>query len=68
MGEWVGAGIARLSSCPGGSAAAISCYLVGNADPVTLAILRGATGLARLPPTEARASLARGAGGCFWSA
>ena len=29
-----------ISSCLGGSAAAVTRYLVGNADPITLAILR----------------------------
>lgn len=51
MGEWIGVSIALLSSCLGGSAAAITRYLVGNADPVTLAILRWGIGFACLLPT-----------------
>ena len=44
MGEWIGVAIALVSSCLGGTAAAITRYLAGNADPVTLAILRWAIG------------------------
>jgi len=40
VGEWVGVAIALVSSCLGGTAAAITRYLAGNADPITLAILR----------------------------
>jgi len=36
--------IAIASSCLGGSAAAVTRYLVGNADPITLAILRWGIG------------------------
>jgi drug/metabolite transporter (DMT)-like permease len=36
--------IALVSSCLGGSAAAVTRYLVGNADPITLAILRWGIG------------------------
>ena len=50
MGEWIGVAIALVSSCLGGSAAAITRYLVGNADPVTLAILRWGIGFACLLP------------------
>jgi drug/metabolite transporter (DMT)-like permease len=39
-----------VSSCLGGTAAAITRYLVGNADPVTLAILRWGIGFACLLP------------------
>jgi drug/metabolite transporter (DMT)-like permease len=42
--EWIGVAIALLSSCLGGTAAAITRYLAGNTDPVTLAILRWAIG------------------------
>src|SRR5258708_8743337 len=49
--EWVGVSIALVSSCLGGTAAAITRYLVGNADPVTLAILRWGIGFACLLPT-----------------
>ena len=51
MSEWIGVSIALASSCLGGSAAAITRYLVGNADPVTLAILRWGIGFACLLPT-----------------
>lgn len=51
MSEWIGVSIALVSSCLGGSAAAITRYLVGNADPVTLAILRWGIGFACLLPT-----------------
>ena len=45
MGEWIGVAIAMLSSCLGGTAAAITrCYLVTGADPITLAILRWGIG------------------------
>ena len=50
MGEWIGVAIALVSSCLGGSAAAITRYLVGNADPITLAILRWGIGFACLLP------------------
>lgn len=50
MGEWVGVAIALLSSCLGGSAAAITRYLVADADPITLAILRWGIGFACLLP------------------
>ena len=51
MSEWIGVSIALVSSCLGGTAAAITRYLVGNADPVTLAILRWGIGFACLLPT-----------------
>jgi drug/metabolite transporter (DMT)-like permease len=51
VSEWIGVLIALASSCLGGSAAAITRYLVGNADPVTLAILRWGIGFACLLPT-----------------
>jgi drug/metabolite transporter (DMT)-like permease len=44
MGEWLGVSIAILSSCLGGTAAAVTRYLVGNADPLTLAMLRWGVG------------------------
>jgi drug/metabolite transporter (DMT)-like permease len=50
LGEWIGVAIALVSSCLGGTAAAITRYLVGNADPVTLAILRWGIGFACLLP------------------
>jgi drug/metabolite transporter (DMT)-like permease len=48
--EWIGVAIALASSCLGGSAAAITRYLVGNADPITLAILRWGIGFGCLLP------------------
>ncbi len=51
MSEWIGVALALVSSCFGGSAAAITRYLVGDADPVTLAILRWGIGIACLLPT-----------------
>jgi drug/metabolite transporter (DMT)-like permease len=50
LGEWIGVAIALVSSCLGGTAAAITRYLVGNADPVTLAILRWGIGFLCLLP------------------
>ena len=51
MSEWIGVTIALASSCLGGTAAAITRYLVGNADPVTLAILRWGIGFLCLLPS-----------------
>ena len=51
MGEGLGVLIALASSCLGGTAAAITRYLVGNADPITLAILRWGIGFACVLPT-----------------
>jgi drug/metabolite transporter (DMT)-like permease len=50
VGEWTGVAIALASSALGGTAAAITRYLVGNADPITLAILRWGIGFACLLP------------------
>jgi drug/metabolite transporter (DMT)-like permease len=44
MGEWAGVLIAIVSSSIGGTAAAVTRYLVGSADPLTLAILRWGIG------------------------
>ena len=44
MAEWFGVVLAIASSCLGGTAAAVTRYLVGNADPLTLAILRWGIG------------------------
>src|ERR1700712_1533028 len=44
MGEWLGVIIAVISSCLGGTAAAVTRYLAGGADPLTLAILRWGIG------------------------
>ena len=51
MGEWNGVLIALLSSSLGGTAAAITRYLVAGADPVALAILRWGIGFLCLLPT-----------------
>lgn len=50
MNEKTGVMIAVVSSCLGGTAAAVTRYLVGNADPVTLAILRWGIGFLCLLP------------------
>jgi drug/metabolite transporter (DMT)-like permease len=50
VAEWIGVALALVSSCLGGTAAAITRYLVGNADPITLAILRWGIGFACLLP------------------
>ena len=39
--EWLGVLIAVVSSCLGGTAAAVTRYLVTDADPVTIAIQIG---------------------------
>lgn len=44
MGEWLGVLLAVLSSMLGGTAAAVTRYLVTDADPVTLGILRWGIG------------------------
>ena len=44
MGEWLGVLIAIVSSALGGTAAAVTRYLVKDADPLTLAILRWGIG------------------------
>jgi drug/metabolite transporter (DMT)-like permease len=51
VGEWIGVLIALASSCLGGTAAAITRYLVGSADPITLAILRWGIGFMCVLPT-----------------
>jgi drug/metabolite transporter (DMT)-like permease len=51
VSEWIGVAIALVSSALGGTAAAITRYLVGNADPIALAILRWGIGFACLLPT-----------------
>ncbi|HEX2112866.1 MAG TPA: DMT family transporter [Alphaproteobacteria bacterium] len=43
--------MALASSCLGGTAAAVTRYLIGNADPITIAILRWGIGFACLLPT-----------------
>jgi drug/metabolite transporter (DMT)-like permease len=44
VSEWFGVLLAVVSSCLGGTAAAVTRYLVGGADPLTLAILRWGIG------------------------
>ncbi|MDX2203021.1 MAG: DMT family transporter [Hyphomicrobiaceae bacterium] len=50
MAETTGVMLAILSSCLGGTAAAVTRYLVGDADPVTLAILRWGIGFLCILP------------------
>jgi len=50
MQETIGVLLAVVSSCLGGSAAAVTRYLAGNADPITLAILRWGIGFALVLP------------------
>jgi len=51
MGEWVGVLIAIASSALGGTAAAVTRYLVvGSADPLTLSILRWGIGFVCVLP------------------
>jgi drug/metabolite transporter (DMT)-like permease len=50
LSEWLGVALALISSCLGGTAAAVTRYLVGNADPITLAILRWGIGFLCLLP------------------
>jgi drug/metabolite transporter (DMT)-like permease len=51
LNEWIGVSIALVSSSLGGSAAAITRYLVSGADPITLAILRWGIGFLVVAPT-----------------
>jgi integral membrane sensor domain MASE1 len=44
LSEWFGVLIAIVSSCLRGTAAAVTRYLVGDADPITIAILRWGIG------------------------
>jgi drug/metabolite transporter (DMT)-like permease len=50
LGEWFGVLLAIVSSSLGGTAAAITRYLVDSADPLTLAILRWGIGLCVVVP------------------
>lgn len=50
MGEWFGVLIAIVSSSLGGTAAAVTRYLVGSADAITLAVLRWDIGFLCLLP------------------
>ena len=50
MGQRRGVILAIISSCLGGTAAAVTRYLVGDADPVTLAILRWGIGFLCILP------------------
>jgi drug/metabolite transporter (DMT)-like permease len=51
LSEWVGVLLAIVSSSLGGTAAAVTRYLVSSADPITLAILRWGIGFLCLLPT-----------------
>jgi drug/metabolite transporter (DMT)-like permease len=51
VGEWFGVSLALVSSCLGGTAAAVTRYLVGDADPITLAVLRWGIGFLCVLPT-----------------
>jgi drug/metabolite transporter (DMT)-like permease len=50
LSEWIGVAIAIVSSCLGGSAAAVTRYLVAGADPIALAILRWGIGFVCVLP------------------
>jgi drug/metabolite transporter (DMT)-like permease len=50
LDQTVGVLIAIVSSCLGGSAAAVTRYLAGNVDPITLAILRWGIGFVVVLP------------------
>jgi drug/metabolite transporter (DMT)-like permease len=50
LDDRLGVLIAIVSSCLGGTAAAVTRYLVGNVDPITLAILRWGIGFLVLLP------------------
>jgi drug/metabolite transporter (DMT)-like permease len=50
VGEWLGVLLAVVSSSLGGTAAAVTRYLVRDADPITLAVLRWAIGFLCLLP------------------
>jgi len=50
VGEWLGVAIALVSSSLGGTAAAITRYLVHGADPIALAILRWGIGFVCVLP------------------
>jgi len=50
MSEGLGVLLAILSSCLGGSAAAVTRYLVGSADPVSIALLRWGIGFTCVLP------------------
>jgi drug/metabolite transporter (DMT)-like permease len=52
QGEWIGVLIAIVSSSLGGTAAAITRYLVSDADPVALAILRWGIGFVCVLPAS----------------
>jgi len=50
VAEWLGVLIAIVSSALGGTAAAVTRYLVGSADPLTLSILRWGIGFVCVLP------------------
>src|SRR5437764_9324663 len=51
MGEWFGVALALVSSCLGGTAAAVTRYLILDADPTTLAGIRWGIGFLCVLPT-----------------
>src|SRR5947208_6001544 len=51
MGEWFGVALALVSSCLGGTAAAVTRYLILDADPITLAGIRWGIGFLCVLPT-----------------
>ena len=51
MGEWFGVALALVSSCLGGTAAAVTRYLILDADPITLAGVRWGIGFLCVLPT-----------------
>jgi drug/metabolite transporter (DMT)-like permease len=65
-GEWIGVSIAVLSSLLGGTAAAITRYLVSGADPVALAFLRWGIGFSCLLPAALLLKVRWPARGDLW--
>ena len=59
MGEWVGVALAIVSSGLGGTAAAVTRYLIADSDALTLAVLRWVIGFLCVLPVAviAKASL-----------
>src|SRR5215210_2138166 len=50
MIQWIGVGLGLASSTLGGTAAAVTRYLVASADPITLALLRFGIGFVCVLP------------------
>ncbi len=55
MSEWIGVAMAVVSSSVGGSAAAVTRYLVAGADPIALAIVRFGLGFLIVLPVATAA-------------